>query len=804
MPYTETKCVSQKTRRRRRPRPKEDTTGQTSALIWLALGLVGPISFFLLAPSASVEKPGALVIIYLLSALGLDLFVGASRRVTLQRISPAVVLALLVTPGIPPSVALVADLLGTIAVASTSRITYILIGQAGKALIPATATAYFLISRSELTLESYFFAAELFLVASLLMRTTDPPFRSDLFLVVSYPAIALMLRSLAELHLAYVLLAIPLLFLLTTVDTDMLLRYFQLQKKLDDTQTEVKQTRAAQRQTEIESRRKGILLNRKEQQLSLLNGLGRELEAAEATEDLGRFLIKESIRLTGASGSMILFCDNRSNRVARIICPAPSDQWGIREGDPVPGLTRQEITPKEPWSAPLWRDKRCFLTSRLGSQGWLILATEEADAFPAFLQEFFSAVGRHAGSSVLALRRLNEVRAIARREAAEKENVAAEKEKVAEQNRNLRLLLENFEGLTEGALAADHELLRQGTAAIKRMTGADEVILQARPLSEYQQDESGMVVENVRWASHLYHPGQGPSGNLLCLSRQPGTFSESQMEWCLLMQDFLDRTMENALLHREVQASYVELERTQEKVVRSSQWAAAGRLAANAAHELNTPLGAIRLAAEQASFFLKPDSTPEPALQGLQSILRSVDRCRQVTDRLLITSRPVDQGEKETHASKQALLPIVKDAIASVLPYIRASEIKLVDHRLVTDYQVDVVLQDLYWAVVNVLKNAIDALNEEAPPDKRIAIGTREGKGCIELVIADNGPGVPAELQPKLFEPFFTTKKLGQGNGLGLSLSRTNLRRWGGDLKMAPSQDKGATFILTVPLAKQP
>ena len=100
------------------------------------------------------------------------------------------------------------------------------------------------------------------------------------------------------------------------------------------------------------------------------------------------------------------------------------------------------------------------------------------------------------------------------------------------------------------------------------------------------------------------------------------------------------------------------------------------------------------------------------------------------------------------------------------------------------------------------MKNAIDALNEQAGKDKRIAIGTKETDKWVEILIADNGPGVPPELRNKLFEPFFTTKKLGQGNGLGLSLSRTNLRRWGGDLELAKTQGEGATFILTVPKVK--
>lgn len=780
---------------------KTDQKAQAVAIAWLVLGL--GCSFFALfsATSTKLQKPVALVAIYVLAVLGLDLFVGASRRVTLQRIAPAVVLAAMVTPGVPASVGLIADLLGTLALSAVSRPSWELAQRAGRALLPAGATALFLATRNVLDLDAYFFATEVFLVVSLLTRASDEPFRSDLFLVVSYPAIALMLRSLAELHLAYVLLAVPLLFLLTTVDTEMLLRYFQLQKKLDDTQLAIKETKKAQRQTELENRRQGVLLTRKELQLSLLNGLGRELDAADATEDLARFLLKESMRLTGIETSLALFFEGRG-QITKVVSPVPRAYWGLKEGDYLPRPLQPGTGDVAPWRAPVWQEQKSFLVCELGREGWMVLASPEKGAFPEFLEEFFSAVGRHAGSALLALRRLVDVREIAQREAKEKERVATEKEKVAEQNRNLRLLIENFEGLTEEALTADHELLRQATLAVKRITRADVVIFQAPEFSSLQRDEQGWLMEGGRWADVLHVAGTGPSGNLLALSREPGLFSEGHLEWCTLLRDFLDKTMENAGLHREVQASYAQLEVTQAEVVRSSQWAAAGRLAANAAHELNTPLGAIRLAAEQAGFFLKSETTPEPVLQGLQSIMRSVDRCRAVTDRLLITSRPVDQGDVPTSPESHALRPIVADAVDSVRPYLRASNILLAEHRLMGDFKVKVVLQDLYWAVVNVLKNGIDALNDSDIPKKQIAVALHGKDGWVEIHVADNGPGVPPELQQKIFEPFFTTKKLGQGNGLGLSLSLTNLRKWGGDLDLVETPGGGATFIISVPLTK--
>ena len=132
---------------------------------------------------------------------------------------------------------------------------------------------------------------------------------------------------------------------------------------------------------------------------------------------------------------------------------------------------------------------------------------------------------------------------------AEHAEEAQEKTKVAEQNRKLRLLIENFEGLTEEALAADHELLKQATRAVKNMTGAEDVIFRAKPLAEYPRDDSGYLIEGTRWASVLEVVGIGPSGNLLCLSRRPDAFHPSQVEWCSLLRDFLDKTMENSLLN---------------------------------------------------------------------------------------------------------------------------------------------------------------------------------------------------------------------------------------------------------------
>lgn len=669
-------------------------TSPPLAIVWLTIGIVCPLLFLVLAPVAELKISAGPLVIYLVCVLGLDLFVGASSGlVTAQRITPAVVLGLLLTPGIPSSIALVVDLIGVATVAATSRFSYDLLAQVGRALIPASATATYLYSKTEIDSGVIFFACEIFILAALLTRSNRPPFRTDIFLIISYPAVALLLSHLTQASLAYVLLAVPLLFLLTTVETNTLGRYLQLRKKLVQSQTEIQQSRLAQKQTEIESRRKGVLLSRKEQQLSLLNGLGRQLDAAQAAEDLGTFLLKESLRLTGADSAVLLLNNPTAEFITQLLSFPAGSQVGLKEGQKIPPLRPSLISSQPPWPAPIWNKKQSYLTTSVGGCGFLILAKNETEAFPDFLKEFFSAVGRHAGSSMLALHRLNEVRAIAQREAQEKRNVAAEKEKVAEQKQHLEKL------------------------------------------------------------------------------------------------------------HSQLQHSYTQLQRTQQEIVLSSQWAAAGRLAANAAHELNTPLGAVRIAAEHILLYLQYGGDPEPAKESMVSLLNSVDKCRRVTDRLLLTSRPVDQGAQPLKAKIEKLEPIITDAIASVSPYLRVTKVKLDSPKPLPDYQGFVVYQDLYWAIVNILKNGIDAVVEANPEEKQLTLTLEKTQEHIVIIIKDNGTGVPLHVQSRLFEPFYTTKKLGQGNGLGLSMSQTNLRRWHGDIFYQDRPEGGSIFIMKVPRA---
>jgi two-component system sensor kinase FixL len=99
--------------------------------------------------------------------------------------------------------------------------------------------------------------------------------------------------------------------------------------------------------------------------------------------------------------------------------------------------------------------------------------------------------------------------------------------------------------------------------------------------------------------------------------------------------------------------------------------------------------------------------------------------------------------------------------------------------------------------LLNLIRNAIDALNEAAGAPREIVVRTRIATDAVEVAVVDRGPGIPAQIADNLFNPFFTTKAT--GTGLGLAISRSIIRAHQGKLAHQPTPGGGTTFYFTLP-----
>ena len=100
--------------------------------------------------------------------------------------------------------------------------------------------------------------------------------------------------------------------------------------------------------------------------------------------------------------------------------------------------------------------------------------------------------------------------------------------------------------------------------------------------------------------------------------------------------------------------------------------------------------------------------------------------------------------------------------------------------------------------IVNLIDNALYAVKDRA--DGRVFVSLKKKDSAAELVVADNGAGISRKDMDKIFEPFFTTKAAGEGTGLGLWISFSIIREYGGAITAANRPQGGAEFVIRLPM----
>jgi two-component system NtrC family sensor kinase len=162
-----------------------------------------------------------------------------------------------------------------------------------------------------------------------------------------------------------------------------------------------------------------------------------------------------------------------------------------------------------------------------------------------------------------------------------------------------------------------------------------------------------------------------------------------------------------------------------------------------------------------------------------------------------------------SHTSSTELAPAdINEAIETTLAVCR-NEYKYVADVVLDLGELPAVtcnIGELNQVFLNLILNAAQAIEEKVADSGdrgEIKISTRLVGSDVVFEIADDGPGIPAELQDRIYEPFFTTKEVGKGIGQGLALARNTIKRHSGSLESSSSPGAGATLTIRLPL-KQP
>ena len=240
----------------------------------------------------------------------------------------------------------------------------------------------------------------------------------------------------------------------------------------------------------------------------------------------------------------------------------------------------------------------------------------------------------------------------------------------------------------------------------------------------------------------------------------------------------------------------------QQQRLEKASLAAAGHLSAQITHELRNPLSSIglnsELLAEEIVELGLPTEKESELTQLLSDISREIERLKAITEEYLRYARipPPDPSEVE-----------INQLCADIIEFSRAeaerSRVTLILDPDPLSRCISVDSNQLRSALINLIRNSCEALESSGG---YIKITVRSGGGEAHITIADNGPGIPQDLQPRVFEPFFSTKA--QGTGLGLSMVRQLIEKQGGRIELIttlPKRDRGkeirgTTFVISLPL----
>ena len=221
----------------------------------------------------------------------------------------------------------------------------------------------------------------------------------------------------------------------------------------------------------------------------------------------------------------------------------------------------------------------------------------------------------------------------------------------------------------------------------------------------------------------------------------------------------------------------------------ANKTAISGALSASIAHEINQPLGAMKINSQHLNLLIK--NKQEKIL--IKNIIKDSDRLAKI----ITTLKGTFTNNKSVYETKvfdvfvESLEPFFKEAVKG-----RNITIKFL---LNTSIKVNINSEELRQVLSNLIQNSIDALTASSKKNKMIEIKTYKKHNKLICSVTDNGPGIDKKMQSKLFELYETSKK--SNSGIGLWLSKYILSKHKGNLSFNKTYIKGAEFLIELPIS---
>src|SRR6188508_3518738 len=290
----------------------------------------------------------------------------------------------------------------------------------------------------------------------------------------------------------------------------------------------------------------------------------------------------------------------------------------------------------------------------------------------------------------------------------------------------------------------------------------------------------------------------------------------------IMLQESIEDLQKKSLVIEETNSALTktleELKAAQAQLIQSEKMASLGELTAGIAHEIQNPLNFV-------------NNFSEVSKELLDEMKTELD-LGNTTDAKEIANDVIENGEKINHHGKRA-----DSIVKGMLQHSRSSSGKkeptdingLADEYLRLAYhglrakdksfnakfetefdssigKINIISQDIGRVLVNLINNAFYAVSERKKQESNgyeptVTVHTKKSDDKIEIMVKDNGNGIPQKVMDKIFQPFFTTKPTGEGTGLGLSLAYDIVTKGhGGELKVESKEGEGSEFIIQLPV----